>query len=49
MQQGTNSIPFTQNNFGEIFFFNIFLTKVKSNFYKLSSEVFGICSEFVVN
>jgi len=41
MQQGTYSIPFTQNNFGELFFFDILPTKMGSNFYKLSSEVFG--------
>jgi hypothetical protein len=49
MQHETNSIPFTQNNFGKLFFFDTFLTKMESNFYKLSFEVFGACSELILS
>ena len=49
VQQGTNSILFTKNNFAEFFFFDILLTKMELNFYKLSSEVFGVCGELILS
>jgi hypothetical protein len=33
MQQETNSISLTEDNFGEILFFDILLTKMESNFF----------------
>jgi len=50
MQQGTNSLPFTQDDLGESLVFDILLPKNGVKTLQIfSSEVFGVCSKLILS